>query len=108
MADKSKNRMMSRRSLMACSSAEIAGLGFSVLAIVFFGIELNRFTCWVATAGVFSMFSMSKLETFCGLLSSRTVKSSGFKSRTRFPLRSRTETSTSTSSDCVLKVYSAC
>jgi len=92
MADKSKNRMMSRRSLMACSSAEIGGLGFSVLAIVFFGIELNRFTCWVATAGVFSMFSMSKLETFCGLFVLQNGKSLPASSREPGSVRSRTET----------------
>ena len=53
-----------------------------------------------------SVFSRSKEMTCCGLLSSRTVKSSRLRSRTGLPFLSRTVTFTSTSSVLERNVYS--
>src|SRR5215471_2801037 len=53
-----------------------------------------------------SVFSRSKETMCCGLLSSKTVKSSGLRSLTGLPFLSRTVTFTSTSSVLARKVYS--
>ena len=74
-----------RRSLKAAASA--AGLSGVAVVVVAFPRIFTWATSAVATA---SVFSRSKERTFCGLLSSRTVKSSAFRVRTKFPSLSRT------------------
>src|SRR5579863_56246 len=103
MAERSKNNMIRRRSLYcAAASAFVAGAAGA-------GADSGSgLACVTSSAGTASTFSTSKERTFCGLLSSRIVKFSGFNFCTNFPFLSRTVTFTSTSSDSACKRYSVC
>ena len=59
----------------------------------------SAFACATSEAATASTFSTSKDTIFCGLLSSRIVKSSGFIPGRNFPFLSLTVTFTSTRSD---------
>src|SRR5580658_3998089 len=79
--------------MSAVSAAEGAGLAGPDAA------SGKGFACATSVAGTLSTFSTSKETIFCGLLSSRMVKFSGFNPGTNFPLLPLTVTFTSTRSD---------
>src|SRR5580692_4018721 len=98
MAERSKNKTIRRRSLnwaASCDAPSGAAVGESAAD----GDPARGFAWATSSAGTASTFSTSKESTFCGLLSSRIVKFSGFNPCTKFPFLSRTVTFTSTRSD---------
>src|SRR5260370_26564679 len=102
---RSKKRMMRRRSLKKEAAFAGARLGAACVPEGSAFNESSNLVCSTAVSGSASVFSISKDMTCCVLLSSTTVKSPRLRSRTKFPLLSRTVTFTNTRSVSAWKVY---
>src|SRR5713226_7648556 len=102
---RSKKRMMRRRSLKKEAAFACAELGAACVPEGRAFNESSNLVCSTVVGGNASVFSISKDMTCCVLLSSTTVKSPCLRSRTKFPLLSRTVTFTNTRSVSAWKVY---